>query len=568
MGSGRQTIAGGAVMKKIGIPGVIFKSIILIMMLNPVLLMGEEGAEAEPADPGLVLPTIVLEIEDLSIETIEAVLPEEEELLPPERKVPLPAEEIMEVEEPSPDVTLPDYDGTIQQSSSSFVAEVLLGAGSVNNILSQISFYKLGESPRYKLLFLHEMLDGFSYIDSEGGLAFRDGGTGFNYRVDSLDGSFRWITSNIETTFEGNFYELEQGLQDRADYYSLINRFLSGSADISFLPFEVLALHSMVGLDYSSLSLTGDIVPDVGVHYPPTEILMSAAIGTDFLFDTVKLGLDTRYTYRTVTDGPDFEFHRFLANVYCGIELPNSFALNGSAGYFFSPDEPWLIPFELSITGNPVKLLSLRFAGGYRIEEYDLRYVWKELEYMGLPSALSDNHGWFFDAQVKLNADNNIIISLGSSFSTNTIHLSHSDTTDPSTGLFSLILDDDIQKLTTETGVRWNAATWFYLNAKGSGVFLWEPGFTPFVEALIEGVGTDENGKYGGQFSFLFESDFETEMEIPIFDIAIFFKIADNVKLIGEGHDLFYPLLEEERYVREPYTSPGIRGTLKVHITF
>jgi hypothetical protein len=556
-------------MKTDGNKAILITCMILIMMVNPMTLFGEEGAEAEPSDPGLVLPTVVLEIEDLSIETIEAVLPEEEELLPPQRNVPLPEEGIMEVEEPSPDVHLPDDDVTIQQAASSaFVAEVLLGAGSVNNILSQISFYKLGESPRYKFLFLHEMLDGFSYIDSEGGLAFRDGGTGFNNRIDSLDGSFRWIAPEIETNLEGGFFELEQGLQENSDFYSLINRFISGSAGISFMPFEILELRSSIGSAYASLSLTGDTVPVMEVSYPPSELLLYGGIGMDFLFDTVKLGLDTRYTYRTVAGGPDYEFHRLHADVYCGIEFPDSFTLNGRVGYFFSLDEPWLIPFELSLSGNPFEFLSFRFAGGYRIEAYDLMYVWKEFEYMGLPSGLADNHGWFFDTQVKLNADNNLILSLGSVFSTNTIHLSYSDVTDPSTGLFSLAMDHNVQKLTSEAGIRWNVVPWFYLNIKGSGIFLWEPEFVPFCEGLIEGVATDEAGKYGGQLSFLFESDFEKKVQIPIFDIALFFKISDNVKLIGEGHDLLYPFLREDRYVREPYTSPGIRGTLKVHITF
>ncbi|MBN1700177.1 MAG: hypothetical protein JW881_21880 [Spirochaetales bacterium] len=545
--------------------------VIVFLLGAPAAVFGQEGAfEAEPADPGLVLPTIVLEIEDLSIETIEAVLPEEEELLPPERKVPLPAQEIMEVEEPSPDIALPDdEDASRRLSASSFVSEVLLGAGSVNNILSQISFYKLGESPRFKLLFLHEMLDGFSHIASSGGLVFREGGTGFNYRLDSLDSEFKWITPSLETSIEGSFYEIERGLQNSSDYYSLINRFLKGKGGVSFLLSDWFTLRSDIGIGFSSLSLTGDAAPVMEVGYPPSELLVSPSAGMEITGAASRLGLRVDYRYRTVAEAPSFEFHRLLAGIYGGVELPvNAITLDGSLDYFYNSDLPWLIPFDLAIAGNLHDLLSFRLAGGYRVEQYDLGGLWKEFEYSGLPAGLSDNHGWYADVQIKLNVEDNLILSVGSEFSTNTLLFSHSELPDSQTGLFAFEEDYEVNRLASEAGLRWNIFPWFYCNAKASGVFLWKPSADFFFRGLFEGVAEEENGKYGGRFSLLFENDFEKNLEIPVMDIELFFKITDNVTLIGEGHDLLYPLLPEDRFAIEPYAAPGIRGTIKVHITF
>ncbi|MBN2532301.1 MAG: hypothetical protein JXB88_05390 [Spirochaetales bacterium] len=556
--------------------------IFLAVLIWPVCSQEEQDADSEPSDPDIVLPSILLEIEDLSIETIDAVLPEEDELLPPEREVPLPEEEVMEVKEPSPDISIPEFDNTKSTSDDSFVAEALLGAGSVNNILSEISFYKLGQSPRYKLLFSHEMLDGF---------IFHDAGTGYNLREDSLEGSIKGNPGIMEFDLAGNFHEIERGLQDQSEqYYSHIVRLVEGNVMFSLMPFEKFRISADVNSSLASMSLTGASVPEFNASYPPTEILLSGTLGGEFLFKTGKFGISAEYRYRNLFGDKDYELNRVLAKAYFGIELPLSFILNGNAGYFYNNDIPWLIPFDISLSANPEKTFSFRLAGGYRVEENNLFTLWKDFEYTGFPAPLSglnalpDNHGWYGDGSMKLNLNDLFILSAGLGFSINSLVYWYnpyapyeSDSSgseeemipDPVTGLFPLLPVTDSIKTSAEAGLRINAARWLSLNLEATGyIFFGEEKTFTWLETLFEGISAEENGNFGGSFSLLFKTDITGLLEFPEFDIALFYKISDNVRIVGEGYDLFSPLLENGRVLRGPYVSPGIRGTLKVHITF
>ena len=81
----------------------------------PFLVLAALGAGAEtlpePTGPGeLVLPPIVLEVEDLSEVRIEARLPPEEDLVPPDRRFPLPEPGSLAIGEPSlPSTSTPGH---------------------------------------------------------------------------------------------------------------------------------------------------------------------------------------------------------------------------------------------------------------------------------------------------------------------------------------------------------------------------------------------------------------------------------------------------------------------------
>ena len=551
--------------------------LLFIFPLTFTLAQEEQEADSEPADPAMILPSVVLEIEDLSIETIETVLPEEyeylsleREVLAAEREVPLPEEKIMEVKEPVPVVTLPDHDTSLGTTDSSFVAEALLGAGYVNNILSQISFYKLGTSPKYKLLFSHETLDGF---------AFHDAGTGFNMREDSLEGSIKGSLGKLESGLSGHYYEVERGLQGQGDYFSHISRFIDGTASFSILPTEIVNISADIASTFTSMSLTGTTVPEIDLPYPPLEIVASAAIGSEFTFESFHFGINSLYKYRNLVEGEDFELHRILARAYCGIELPLTFILNTDVGYFYNSDDLWLIPFHISLSANPIDSFSFRVAGGYRREEYDLFSVWRNLAYTGFTvteaiendiHGYPDNYGWYGEGGVKLNMDNRFVFSLSSTLSSNSSILRYPDETEPdtSTGLYHLEEIEDILKMTGEFGLGINVAAWLYLNLKTTGYVLFEENPESWMEVACEGIAATEEGHWGGSFSLGFYTDFERDLELPTFDIALFFKISDNIRIIGEGYDLFSPFMENGRIERGVYVSPGIRGTFKVHINF
>jgi hypothetical protein len=262
-------------------------------------------------------------------------------------------------------------------------------------------------------------------------------------------------------------------------------------------------------------------------------------------------------------------------------------------GYFYNTDIPWLIPFDISLSANPEQTFSFQLAGGYQVRENNLNTFWKEYPFSGFPtslpgsdtSILPDNHGWYWNGNMTFNFNNVSILSLGAGFSTNSPGYWYNPyapyetgtgepeetvaVPDPGTGLFPLKPVADNIKVTGEAGIRINAAKWLSLNLESTGAFLFREEQTlSWIEVLFEGISADENGNFGGNFSLLLKTDLIHQLELPEFDIALFYKISDNIRIIGEGYDLFSPFLENGRILRGPYVSPGIRGTLKVHITF
>ena len=175
--------------------------------------------EIEPSEPGIVLPSVLLEIEDLSIESITAGLPEDKELLPPEIEFPLPEMEELAIDDPRLDLTVPTSGSPAFQirEGKYLTTEAVLGIGTANQFFSRISLYYLGKKPEGKIQYQHETIDGFSS---------KSPGSGYSSREDMLDGYLSFDAGKSHIRTEGAFYEIERGLQGKGNYYSKVNRFI------------------------------------------------------------------------------------------------------------------------------------------------------------------------------------------------------------------------------------------------------------------------------------------------------------------------------------------------------
>ena len=151
-----------------------------IVTLGFLLLLGcalwAQTQTGEPEEPEIVLPQFVLEIEDLSIERIDAKLPPEQDLLSPERRVLLVDLDALVVEDagvPSAILEAPKS-AAASTGDRSLSSEVQLGAGSQNNIVASIDLKTLGADPRFSLAFDHETADGLSGTQAGAGFSHRE----------------------------------------------------------------------------------------------------------------------------------------------------------------------------------------------------------------------------------------------------------------------------------------------------------------------------------------------------------------------------------------------------------
>ena len=533
----------------------------LVLLFLLISLFPLSADQMEPSEPDIVLPEVILQIEDLSVDIVEAGLPPEEDLLPPERDIPLPEEAELHIEEPS----TPQY---FTESKSLFLAEPgrgyslsaegILGLGSMNHIFSSIALYRIGEEPRFKLKFLHEMLDG---------LSGQPPGAGFHQREDRLEGNVRFHLGRLGIETDGTLLDLERGLQGQglSAFESRIYRHGNLDLNLEYPLQEWFHFGGDLNTAYSVQLLTG-VSPDQTL-----EFLIGPELWGRFIAERFWLELRTRYKARLGWGEP---LHRLAADGLFGLELTRDFTLAGRVGWMWNSLDH-LVPFELVLTGTPVSSLVFRLSGGYRVEELDYQDVLNEYDWVLLPDQLADNHGWFGDLGLSFNIIRDLSIQGRGVFSWNSNLLDPSP--DPSTGLldntyflFPLEQQEGF-RLSTRFGIKWNIANLVTLRAGLDSEFLERPGFTPQHQLLIAGEGAAPQARWGGSVALGFkfghtEGPDWSYSPIPELSLSGFFKITDSVTLIGEGQDLLSPFIDGGREPWYPFQEAGIRGTLKFRI--
>jgi hypothetical protein len=508
----------------------------------------------------MVMPQVILQIEDLSVEKVEAQLPPEEELLPPERSIPVLSEGDLMVGEPQIPVASVDAEGAAAQGGDRFLSsEVELGAGSLNNILGSMSLKTLGHDPRFSLQFHHETLDGFS-----GNAA----GSGFSLRNDSLDGGLKFRIGSVDTDLLGSFLEKETGLQGKgSSYVAALSRTLGATAAFAASPLDWLTFNAGLAGGFDSLTLEGaSPLPVTGLHVQPT--LSAEAHGGG-----VKIGLDTSYGYREGTAGIADALHRFTAGATIGVTLAAPYTFTAAGGWFWNSAGLSLFPFSISATGTPVEFLTLSLAGGYKVIPYDLRDIIGS-QALAYPTALHDDRGWFGDTSAQLTLTRDLAATVKLSFMISEKMPVGSLTQSTTTGLFEVTQQPGSQ-LSSDAGLRWGISQAFSISAGWAHQYLTpRPFFTPSDAFRAEIVGLEPNGRFGGNLSVALRyiapasgtspspADVLSQL-VPVVRISGFWKISDAVKLQVDGDDLLSPLIPGGRLDSPlaPYVTPGFRVT-------
>ncbi len=529
---------------------------ILFLVFTISSLYAEETLE--PEEPDIVIPSVIMEVEDLSIDLIIAELPEDEWALPAERDVPLP-EEILTVKEPTIDFDLIQREEGEMESSPSLFVESVLGGGNISHLLCQIQINKLGEFPRYSLFFNHETLDGFS---------FKDTGIGFSFREELLKGSIKYNISGLQIENTMNYLELEHGLQGQGDYFSKISRTFSSSNNFILSPGDKFTFSGSIFANYSTFLLTGSASPDYTVDYPPKEIIAGAGLNTDFQIKSALLGFNAEYKFRNIPGDDDLLLHRVLAGTSLSVELPHWLNIGAKVSYFYSKQLPVLFPFEASFWGTPFDFFSFKIRGGYFLNQVDLKTILTDYTYSDIPEEFHDNHGWFAGLNAQFNLKNQFTISLKQElfFHENLPQLE--DEVNITTGLFPVVFTDDVIELDNEIKISWQAPSVLSLSFINRDTLLWDPDFSVLGEFSLETALIQKQDKYGMIITAGFITDFVEVPVKPVLDFNAYVQIADFARIICEFNDILNPMFEDYRFSREPFISPGFLGTLKIQIKF
>jgi hypothetical protein len=513
-----------------------------------------------PGEPEIVLPQVILQIEDLSVEKVEAQLPPEDELLPPERRIPVLNEGELAIGEPVLPAAGVATEGAVPQARDRLLtSDIDLGAGSANHILGSIALKTLGKDPRFSLSFNHETLDGFSG---------RAPGSGFNLRNDDLDGTLKFGIGSFNTEIGGSFSENESGLQGNSPtFLSRLGRTLAGTVNFSVVPLDWLTLSAGARGGGDSLTLQGGIPPTY------TGFWVNPSLAAQARFGAVRFGLESRYWFRSdpVTTVPGGQLHRFQAAATFGADLPATFTVDASGGWFVNSTGLSVFPFSLTLSATPLQFLTFSVSGGYRVVTYDMHDV-MAVSPFALPVSLADDRGWFGDASLQISLTRSFDLTFKGSYMASEALPLGSFTLDPGTGLLPSSSAPG-QQLSTEAGIRWALSPAFSLSAGWTHQYMAVAFFTPLDSMKFELLGLEPGGRFGGSLSATLASATggtppAPVLQLPVVRLSGFWKISEAVRLQLDGDDLLWPLLPGgSRVDVGPYAAPGLRITGSIGIS-
>jgi hypothetical protein len=526
----------------------------------PVLSQDDDTVPppGSPEEPSIMLPEIFLEIEDLTAEKLDAVLPPGEELSVPETDIPLPELTPMGVSDETFVIPLPSISGAaaaVDSGESSFYSTGLIGIGTMNNILGSVSLYKLGDEPRFTFQFSHESADGYN---------FNPPGTGYFRKTDDLAGWISFRTGSAEIRGEGGYSEDEKGLQQQASYYAAALKKTSGNFNFSLesprSPLFLNAGFSALSLRRILASATSNTEP---VSHRETKLSGNITAGADFSSVTFHLSAD--YFYRFVPTVTALGDNRLFVETGFDAALRDIVVLDGSAGFAYGDTFKSAFPFDLSLSFILKDSVVLSLAGGYQVVTYNYNELWEDFRLLNLQDTLEDGSEWFADGGFKLqNRTRSLYLEggIGSAYRIGVVELGNYD---ESSGFYPFTQRDYITlspraKLYFSPGkifdfsLGWEAILLERTAQEDAHRFTWEAGIN------------SSGGRFGATLSGWTALN-SWIFDVPVLDFSAYFKATEGVEFILEAEDILSPVIESGRVDLEPFITPGLIITFKTQIS-
>jgi hypothetical protein len=541
--------------------------IALLAILIAALSAGPAAAQApEPEEPDIVLPEVILRIEDFSVESVDSTLPAEEAALPPARELPLPDPGELAVSEPQLPLAVEEPAEPASKAAGkaqTLSALVELGAGSMNHLLSRVSLFRQGDDPRFRLRFVHETLDGLSGEPS---------GSGFNLRQDSLEGALKLRLSSLRLDTQGELREEERGLQGQPSpapptpFVSRVFRRGGVAAELAWPMGSHWTLAGAVDSSFAAQLLTGAAPQGL------TEILAAPKLSVELRYPKYWASLAGRYAYRDFLEGGREAVNRAGVEAGFGVDPLAGLHLEARGGWLWGNLLGHRFPFSLSLSAVPSPVFSLNLEGGYRVEQIDARNLLDNFPWGELPVTILDDHGWYTDLGLGFTLKRALSVQAGTHLAWHSAQPSPPPTPiqDARTGLYPL---DQVSavRLAVEAALRWTPARQTFLAASWRMQLLDRLTFEPTTEVRLDGEAATSSGRWGGRGSLVFRIGYAPEVPaytlVPELSLGVFYKASEAISLVLEGEDLLSPLADGgDRWSWYPFVEPGIRGTFKVQI--
>ncbi len=535
------------------------KSAILI----PILIFGffsvilpAQSISDGPEEPEMLVPEVLLEIEDVSEEEVAAPVPSERELPLPELSLPSPQADQEGLSQLPLIPFIPDTDSELPPEGADFFSEALVGGGVNNHLIGDIALFKLGEGPRFSLRFAHDGTDGYSGKAS---------GTGFFDRSDLLEGSFQGTVSGGRRSwiygFDASYHEEELGFQGQmTEARSVVRRSSSLSGRWRY-PEEGrfdLAVEADYNRNRRLYSGTSDELE---------EQLFQPRITGSFRGESVLMQLLFSLRHHSIDGTGEAESgNRAGAGVFLEARLP-FMEISGEAGIRWDFSGDLRYPFALQADGAWRELASFSTRGGFRVEEEQWSDYWSILPFWNGTSLPPLRDIWFWEGSLELTPVPVFGIRGGWELLYGDLVplLTPFDPLVGNDGPFGLLERDGLS-LAGDVEVYWKL---FPVLTLGTG---WKGWFYEQPEPLLSGSAFFSYLEYSYREGIVVgraeaAMDLPSEQPLPRLDLSLSWSAAEGIVMSLTGNDLLEPFLDGGRIWVEDFIREGAQLTLQLKIS-
>ncbi|WP_020614333.1 hypothetical protein [Sediminispirochaeta bajacaliforniensis] len=525
--------------------------IIILLLIMPIGLFAQTALTG-PDEPEMVVPEVILEVEDEAAEDVRAPLPEASELPLPEFSLPSPQSSGEDSLDLPVVADIPDTEIGSSDSGADFFSEALVGGGINNRLVGDISLYRLGEGPRFSLRFAHDGTDGYSGEAS---------GTGYFDRTDQLQGTVQGdipgAVGNWNYGLDGSYLENELGLQGKMnDASSIILRSTAASGHLRY-PGEGRFNIGFEGNYRNTRHLFA------GYQGESEETVLNPSVVGSYQGETLLSRLTLSYRYHGLGDEDD---NRLKTSLLAEAKLASmEIGVSGGLRWDFSGQMRY--PVSVWLDGAWKDLLSYNTSGGFRVVEDQWYDLWSLFPFWNASSLPSLREQWFWDGSVE-------ITPFGGFGIRGSWELQIGDLLPIPVGSVSAISSGGPYEwrersgnaLSTGAMLFWELASGITLGTGWTGWFYDQPEplasesrFLGYVEYSYR------EGLFVGRTDI--SVDPLEDETMPRLGFSLAWRAAEGMVMSVEGEDLLEPFIEGGRNWIGPFIEKGAQLTLQLKIS-
>lgn len=498
---------------------------------------------AVPEEPEVELPTVVLEYSAIRQESIETELPDGDVIELPTIEELLPEAGALEVASPDLTPVSPRQPVESAVSPAAFYSEGVIGGGSDNHLIGDIALYKRGELPLYQFRFSHEGIDG--YGDNAAG-------TGYFDRREELSGKVEFGNERHRGTVDGEYFEMETGLQDFNAANSVIHRFIQGRGTYT------RTFDSPFSLSAGALAHSGSQL--IGMQSEAEELYVDTHAAGIFENEHFYISFSGGHRYQQVPG--DRQMHQGRAELLSKLYF-DRFDITAEVGGHWDTENQFLVPWNLELDGVAGDF-QYRLGGGYLIDQVLYRELWNEYPLLDTGDEINIRHGWDAYGQIGYTPNTAFRLSFDAHWNLlqGVLVPENLDARDGDTGLFPFGLDER-QLLDVQTLLNYFPNESITLAAGWKGQLMGET--DPLrPEHLLTGRIGYSNRTTG--FGASLEGDYKIG-ELPEMQTQLSYLLSEGINIVLEGSDLLAPFYADGRPWWGEYEQRGLNVTLKTEIS-